>query len=123
MDQQRFDFLVNQLNEYEGIEEIFVLSPEGEILFKSSEFSLTAEEAREILDSWKNKKPSITFLENRYAVLKNDELQLAAKNIAKQKGNVVGSKTKEGDYLLAHTRDENLILLEWSIHVNKVAWL
>jgi hypothetical protein len=54
--------------------------------------------------------------------LKNDEIQLAAKNIVGGKGNVVGSITKEGDYLIAHTRDEGLIVLEWSIFINKVAW-
>ncbi|MHA1192546.1 MAG: hypothetical protein ACTSP9_09655 [Promethearchaeota archaeon] len=47
---------------------------------------------------------------------------MAAKNITGGKGNVVGSITKEGDYLVAHTRDEGLIILEWSIFINKVAW-
>ena len=56
------------------------------------------------------------------AILKNDEIQLAAKNIGAGKGNIVGSVTKEGDYLVAHTRDEGMILLEWSIFINKVAW-
>lgn len=123
MNQERFDFLVEELNKYEGIEEIFALNSEGLILFKLGDFPLSNEEAKAILGAWLNKEPSLTFQGNRFAVLKNDELQLAAKNIAKGMGNVVGSKTKEGDYLLAHTRDEGMILLEWSIHVNKVAWL
>ena len=55
--------------------------------------------------------------------LKNDDIQLAAKNIAGGKGNVAGSITKEGDYLVIHTGPETgLILLEWSILVNKLAW-
>ena len=62
------------------------------------------------------------FQNYRFAVLKNDEIQLAARNISGGKGNIVGSVTKEGDYLVAHTRDEGLIILEWSIFINKVAW-
>ncbi|MCK4369925.1 MAG: hypothetical protein KAW03_02570, partial [Candidatus Lokiarchaeota archaeon] len=65
---------------------------------------------------------SLTFQNYRFAILKNDEIQLAAKNIGAGKGNIVGSVTKEGDYLVAHTRDEGMILLEWSIFINKVAW-
>ncbi|MHA1689680.1 MAG: hypothetical protein ACTSUN_10150, partial [Promethearchaeota archaeon] len=66
--------------------------------------------------------PSLMYQGLRYVILKNDELQFVAKNLSRNKGNLLGSKTKEGDYLLVHTRDESLILLEWSIHVNKVAW-
>ena len=122
MEQERFSYLITELNRYEGVEEIFVLNKEGELLFKSSEFLLPPEEAKEILLAWKEKKPSLNFQEKRYAILKNDELQLAAKNITEGKGNIVGSITKEGDYLIAHTQDKGLILLEWAIHINKVAW-
>jgi sensor domain CHASE-containing protein len=122
MERERFYYLVDELNTYKGVEEIFVLNKEGEIIFKSTEFPLTPEEAKAILISWKQKKPSLTFQDQRYAILKNDDLQLAAKNIIGGKGNIVGSITKEGDYLIAHTRDEGLIILEWSIHINKVAW-
>ncbi|MFW9900948.1 MAG: hypothetical protein ACFFDY_06635, partial [Candidatus Thorarchaeota archaeon] len=75
-----------------------------------------------ILNAWKTKEASLTFQNYRFAILKNDEIQLAAKNIGAGKGNVIGSITKEGDYLVAHTRDEGMILLEWSIFINKVAW-
>ena len=122
MDEQRFFDLVAALREYEGTEEIFLLSADGDILFKSENFSLTKEEAKEILDAWKESKPALTFQNIRFAILKNDDIQLAAKNIAQGKGNIVGSITKEGDYLVAHTRDEGMILLEWSIFINKVAW-
>jgi hypothetical protein len=122
MERSRFEFLVEELNMYEGVEEVFVLNKEGEVIFKSEDFPLTNDETRAILKAWKQKEPSLTFQNSRYAILKNDELQLAAKNIAGGKGNIVGSATKEGDYLIAHTRDEGLILLEWSIHINKVAW-
>ena len=122
MERERFSYLITELNRYEGVEEVFVLNKEGELLFKSSEFPLPSEEAREILLAWKEKKPSLKFQEKRYAILKNDELQLAAKNITEGKGNIVGSITKEGDYLIAHTQDKGLILLEWAIHINKVAW-
>lgn len=122
MEEQRFNQFVNQLNEFEGVEEIFLLDSKGNILFKSSDFSLTADEAKALLNAWKTKEPAITFQNSRFAILKNDEIQLAAKNIGAGKGNIIGSITREGDYLVAHTRDESMILLEWSIFINKVAW-
>ena len=122
MEQQRFNYLVEELRKYDGTEEIFLLDSNGEILFKSEEFSLSNEEAKAMLGAWKQKEPALNFQNYRFAVLKNDNIQLAAKNIAGGKGNIVGSITKDGDYLIAHTRDEGLILLEWSIFINKVAW-
>ncbi|MFX1374874.1 MAG: profilin family protein [Promethearchaeota archaeon] len=122
MEGQRFQVLVNALEEQEGVEEIFLLNSEGEVVYKSGDFQLSNDESKAILTAWKTKEPAIMFQNNRYAVLKNDEIQLAAKNIGGGKGNIVGSITKEGDYLVAHTRDEGLIILEWSIFINKVAW-
>ena len=122
MEQQRFDYLVNELHEFEGMEEIFVLDPNGNILFKSEDFQLSDEEAKAILKAWKEKESALLFQNHRFAILKNDEIQLAAKNIVGGKGNIVGSITKGGDYLLARTRDEGMIVLEWSIFINKVAW-
>lgn len=122
MDEQRFFDLVAALREFEGTEEIFLLNGNGELLFKSENFPLSNDEAKEILDAWKEKKPALIFQNSRFAILKSDDIQLAAKNIAQGKGNIVGSITKEGDYLVAHTRDEGMILLEWSIFINKVAW-
>lgn len=122
MEQQRFNYLVEELRKYDGTEEIFLLDSNGEILFKSEEFSLSNEEAKAMLVAWKQKEPALNFQTYRFAILKNDDIQLAAKNIAGGKGNIVGSITKDGDYLIAHTRDEGMILLEWSIFINKVAW-
>ncbi|MFW9866089.1 MAG: hypothetical protein ACFFEN_08310 [Candidatus Thorarchaeota archaeon] len=122
MEEQRFLSLVEALRAQVGVEEIFLLNNEGEIVYKSEDFQLTNEEAKALLTAWKNKESAIMFQNSRFAVLKNDELQLAAKNIGGGKGNIVGSITKEGDYLIAHTRDEGLIILEWSIFINKVAW-
>ncbi len=122
MEQQRFNTLVDALHEHEGVEEVFLLNSEGKIMYKNGDFPLSNEEAKEILNSWKTKEPALSFQNHRFAILKNDEIQLAAKNIGAGKGNVIGSVTREGDYLLAHTRDEDLIILEWSIFINKVAW-
>ena len=124
MDEQRFTQLVEQLNEYEGVEEIFLLNNEGEIVFKSTSIApLTGEEAKSLLKSWKEKEPSLNYQNSRYAILKNDDIQLAAKNISGGKGNIAGSITKEGDFLIAHiSPDTGMILLEWSIFDNKVAW-
>jgi hypothetical protein len=122
MEEQRFFNLVEKLKEHEGMEEIFLLNSEGDIIYKSEGFVLSPDEAKAILRAWKEKEPAIIFQGLRFAILKNDEIQLAAKNITGGKGNIVGSITKEGDYLVAHTRDEGLILLEWSIFINKVAW-
>ena len=122
MKEIKFENMVEQLKEYEGVEEVFLLNSEGEVLFKSEEFSLPAEEANSLLKAWKQKEPAIIFQGSRFAILKNDEIQLAAKNRTGGKGNLVGSITKDGDYLVAHTRDEGLIVLEWSIFINKIAW-
>ena len=104
MDQEKFNRVVDGLNEYEGVKDIYLLNDQGEVILKSGEASLTNEEGKAILKSWKEK-------------------ELAAKNIAGGKGNVAGSITKEGDYLIIHTDSEtSLILLEWSILVNKLAW-
>jgi len=124
MDEQRFNQLVEQLNEYEGVEEVFLINNEGEIVFKSTSIApLTVEEAKALLRAWKEKEPSLNYQNSRYAILKNDDIQLAAKNIAGGKGNIAGSITKDGNYLIAHIApDTGMILLEWSIFVNKVAW-
>jgi hypothetical protein len=122
MEEQRFHVLVTALKEQEGVEEIFLLNNDGEVIYKSEDFQLSNEDAKALLTAWKTKEPAIMFQNNRFAILKNDEIQLAAKNIGGGKGNIVGSVTKEGDYLVAHTRDEGLIILEWSIFINKVAW-
>ena len=122
MEEQRFYHLVDLLKEFEGVEEVFLLSDVGEIIYKSHDFSLNLDEAKAILTAWKQKEPALMYQGFRFAILKNDEIQLAAKNIVGGKGNLVGSITKEGDYFLAHTRDEGMILLEWSIQVNKIAW-
>ena len=122
MEEQRFQVLVKALEEQEGVEEIFLLNSDGGVVYKSGDFQLSNEDAKAILTSWKTKEPAIMFQNTRFAVLKNDDIQLAAKNIGGGKGNIVGSITKEGDYLVAHTRDEGLIILEWSIFINKVAW-
>ena len=122
MEEQRFQVLVKALQEQEGIEEIFLVNKGGEVVYKSADFQLSNEEAGTLLTAWKTKEPAIMFQNYRFAVLKNDEIQLAARNISGGKGNIVGSVTKEGDYLVAHTRDEGLIILEWSIFINKVAW-
>ncbi len=122
MEQQRFNYLVEELRKYDGTEEIFLLDSNGDILYKSEEFLLSNEEAKAMLVAWKQKEPALNFQNYRFAILKNDNIQLAAKNIAGGKGNIVGSITKGGDYLIAHTRDEGMILLEWSIFINKVAW-
>ncbi|MHA2009754.1 MAG: hypothetical protein ACXABO_06595 [Promethearchaeota archaeon] len=122
MEEQKFNSLVSALNEQEGIEEVFLLNSEGDIVYKSGDFQLDNDEAKAILTAWKTKEPALKFQNHRFAVLKNDDIQLAARNIVGGKGNIVGSITKEGDYLVAHTRDEGLIILEWSIFINKVAW-
>lgn len=123
MDEAKFNECVKAVNEFEGVEEVFLLDSEGAILFKNKDFPFTADEAKALLKAWKEKEPSINFLSKRFAILKNDDIQLAAKNIAGGMGNIAGSITKDGDYLVVRTREETgMILLEWSIFVNKIAW-
>ncbi|MFX1269853.1 MAG: hypothetical protein ACFFAK_17985 [Promethearchaeota archaeon] len=72
MDEQRFYGLVTALREYEGTEEVFLLSPGGDILFKSENFPLTNEEAKGILTAWKEKEPALIFQNYRFTILKNE---------------------------------------------------
>ena len=123
MDQEKFKRVVDGLNEYEGVTDVYLLNDQGEVIFKSGNSQMSNEEGLKLLKAWKEKEPSLTYQNSRFAILKNDDIQLAAKNIAGGKGNVAGSITKEGDYLVIHTSPETgLILLEWSILVNKLAW-
>lgn len=120
--EQKFKEMCDALDEYEGVKEAFLLNSEGDVLFKSKNFELSNEESRALLSAWKEKQPALKYHNARYAVLKNDEIQLAAKNISNGKG-IAGSVTKGGDYLIIQTEQESgMILLEWSIFVNKVAW-
>ena len=121
MDEAKFNSLVSIIKEREEVQEIFLLDAEGNVVFKSGEFALEADEAKAILKSWKEKEQAIMFQGSRFAILKNDDIQLAAKNIAQGKGNIAGSITKDGDYLVIHTQDAGM-LLEWSIWINKIAW-
>jgi len=121
VEESRFNDLVSIIKEREDVQEIFLLDAEGNVAFKSGEFPLEADEAKAILKSWKEKEQAIMFQGSRFAILKNDDIQLAAKNIAQGKGNIAGSITKEGDYLIIHTEDVGM-LLEWSIWLNKLAW-
>ncbi len=123
MTEDIFQKYKEQLSEYEGIEVIILLDKDGNVLIKSSDIDFSDIDGREFLDSWRSRKSSINFLNFRYAILKNDELQLAAKNIAQGKGNIAGSKTKNGNYLIVHiSKETGMILLEWAILVNKVGW-
>ena len=120
MNKEKFDEIVEGLNEHDGLEEVWLLSADGDIIFKNKEFEISVEESKALLKAWKEKEPSLTYQNFRYAILKNDDIQLAAKNISGGKGNIAGSITKDGDYILAHiSADTGLILLEWSIMVNK----
>ena len=123
MNEQKFNRIVEDLNEYIGVEEVFLLNSEGNIIFTHGNYSISTEEAKNILNSWKNREGSISYQNCRYALIKNEEIQLAAKNTVDDKGNIAGSVTKEGDYLIAHiAKETDIILLEWSILVNKLAW-
>ena len=122
MEQQKFDALVEALHVHDSIEDVYIFSKEVEVGNRNSDFPLSNEDAKAMLNAWKSKEQALTFQGHRFAILKNDEIQLAAKNIGAGKGNIIGSINREGEYLIAHTRDEDLILLEWSIFINKVAW-
>jgi len=123
LDEKKFNRIVNDLQQYEGVEEVYLLNDEGKILFQEGELEFSSGEAKKLLSDWNNKDKAIFYQGNRYAIIKNDSIQLAAKNIVNDMGNIVGSITSEGDYLIAHiAKKTNIILLEWSILVNKLAW-
>ncbi|MFX1276649.1 MAG: profilin family protein [Promethearchaeota archaeon] len=121
MDEQKFNEASSELKENEAVDEVFLLDKDGNIKFKSGDFTLSDDEAKGIIKTWTQKENALMFQGSRFAILKNDDIQLAGKNIAQGKGNVVGSITKDGDYLVAHTKDEGMIL-EWSVLINKIAW-
>ncbi len=121
MDEEKFKSIVARLKAREEVEEIFLFDADGDIIYKSEEFPLEDEEVKALLHSWKNKETALIFQGSRFAILKHDNIQLAAKNIAQKKGNILGSITKEGDYIIVHTQDAGM-LLETSIFVNKVVW-
>ena len=123
MDEQKFNRIVTDLNEFEGVQEVHLLNEEGNIIFKSGEYSINDKESIKLLYSWKNKESAISYQNFRYAIIKNDEIQLAAKNNSADKGSIAGSITSEGDYLIVHiAKETDIILLEWTILVNKLAW-
>ncbi|MFX0072980.1 MAG: hypothetical protein ACFFAO_18030 [Candidatus Hermodarchaeota archaeon] len=123
MDEEKFKWIISELNEYPGVRDIYLLNGEGEVIFNSGPSQMDNAEGKSILKAWKEKEPSLNYQKARFAILKNDDIQLAAKNIAGGKGNIAGSITKEGYYLIAHIdQDTDMILLEWSILVNKLAW-
>ncbi|MFX1381274.1 MAG: hypothetical protein ACFFBP_02445 [Promethearchaeota archaeon] len=121
MDEQKFNEASSELKENEAVDEVFLLDKDGNIKFKSGDCTLSDDEAKGIIKTWTQKENALMFQGSRFAILKNDDIQLAGKNIAQGKGNVVGSITKDGDYLVAHTKDEGMIL-EWSVLINKIAW-
>ena len=124
MNEAKFKELVNKIkSEYDQVKEVLLLDPTGNVIYKSEEFPIDEKETKGVLDSWKNTKSSLNFMGNRYVILKWDDIQLAAKNIG-GKGNICGSITPEGDYFVAHIEDsqETLLLIEWSIMVNKLVW-
>ena len=123
MDELKFNRIVEDLNEYIGVEEVFLLDTSGDIIFTWGTYTISPEEAKRVLNSWKKRENSISYQNHRFVMIKNEELQLAAKNTIENKGNIAGSITNEGDYLIAHiSNDTDIILLEWSILVNKLAW-
>ena len=123
VDEQKFNRIVDELNEYIGVEEVFLLNTDGDIIFTHGDYSISPEEAKNLLNSWKNKESSISYQNCRFVLIKKEEIQLAGKNTVDNKGNIAGSVTNEGDYLLAHiAKETDIILLEWSILVNKLAW-
>ena len=124
MNEDNFKTLVNSMRaDYEEIKEAFLIDPSGNLLYKSEDFALTESESKDLLDSWKNTKGSLNFMETRFAILKWDDIQLAAKNI-KGTDNICGSITPEGNYFVVRIDDAEgkILLIEWSIYINKKVW-
>ncbi len=123
MDEKKFSRIVNDLKHYEGVKEVYLLNDEGEILFHEGIVGFLPEEASNLLLDWKNKNNPLFYQGFRFAIIKNDPLQLAAKNISNGMGSIAGSITNEGDFLIVHiAKKTDIILLEWSILINKLAW-
>jgi hypothetical protein len=124
LNESKFKHLVNKIQEeYDEVREVFLLDPSGNIIFKSEDFNLEELEAKEILNSWKNRISHLNFMGDRFAIVKWAEIQLAAKNMH-GKGSICGSITPEGDFFIAHIKEskEQILLIEWSIMINKLVW-
>jgi hypothetical protein len=105
-----------------GFTHLLVLSRDGDILYSSEPNFITPDEAKHVMDTWQHNGPAVELGPLRFAVLKWDELQFAAKNVATKAG-LVGSKTKSGKYAMVKLApDCPTAILQASIIVNRWSW-
>ena len=105
-----------------GFGALIVLTRAGEILHMTEPDAMTADQAKHLVDVWFNNKPAVEFGDIRYPVLKWDELQFAAKNVAK-KGSLVGCKTKSDKLVVSKVAGDcptNIITA--TIALNRWSW-
>lgn len=105
-----------------GFTHLVVLSYEGDILYSSEPNYISPEEAKHVMETWFHNGPAVELGSLRFAVLKWDELQFAARNVATKAG-LVGSKTKSGKYAIVKLApDCPMAILQASIVVNRWSW-
>ncbi|MHA1734508.1 MAG: hypothetical protein ACTSU5_21430 [Promethearchaeota archaeon] len=81
-----------------------LLTPDGEVLAEKGSYSPTPREARELVETWLTTRGGGFVLRGvRYAVLKSEPEQLAARNVGGG-GAIVGGPTRDGYYGIAHVR-------------------
>ena len=85
----------------EGFAEMMILTNEGTILFLTDSTFLSAEDARNVMDAWLNRKSAAVVGEDRYPILSWEAIQFAARNV-NGKGALIGCLTKSGDYIVVH---------------------
>ncbi len=105
-----------------GFAEVMILSKEGKILFSLEPNYITEDEAKNFMDAWLTKKSAVVIGENRFPILSHEEIQFAARNV-KGKGALVGTKTKENHYIIAHLEPSSRFPPTIAaINLNRWAW-
>ena len=109
-------------NDHPGFVELLVLSESGEQLFTSDPDFATPEETAQLMTAWLTNQPAVEIKEVRYPILKWDELQFAASNVAGY-GALIGAKTKAGNYAVVHLDTSTKTpLLQATVELNRWSW-
>jgi hypothetical protein len=105
-----------------GFGALIVLTRVGDILYTSEPDAMSPDQAKHLVDVWFNNKPAVEFGDIRYPVLKWDELQFAAKNVAK-KGSLIGCKTKTDNFAVVKVAgDCPTNIIQATIALNRWSW-
>lgn len=105
-----------------GFEELMMFSKEGDLLFSLNPNYITETEAKNLMEAWLNKQSAVVIGNIRYPILSHEILQFAARNV-KGQGALVGTKTNEDHYVVAHlSASSRFPPTIAAINLNRWAW-